>query len=62
MPLLDSEEDQVFDIDLAQKTFALQSLFEITADSKIGKETYLLMNEILAPEQTPVLRQRFDRS
>jgi general secretion pathway protein A len=47
-----------FDLSLAQATFDLQTRYSLLADSKIGSETYLLLNEILLPELTPVLRQR----
>jgi len=47
-----------FDSSLAQAVFALQNRYSIIADSKIGSETYLLLNEVLSPEETPVLRKR----
>jgi len=47
-----------FDLSLAQAVFALQNRYSIIADSKIGSETYLLLNEVLSPEETPVLRKR----
>lgn len=55
---LTSENDRVFDRDMSTKVFALQSLFGISADSAIGPETYLLMNELLSAETTPVLKPR----
>ena len=55
---LESESDRVFDRDMSRKVFALQSLFGISADSAIGPETYLLMNELLNPDSTPVLKAR----
>ncbi|RBP53165.1 ExeA family protein [Arenicella xantha] len=58
MPLLSDVGSTKFDLDLAQKVFALQSRFGIVADSKVGDETYTLMNELIAPETTPVLRPR----
>ena len=58
MPLLAQVDQPLFDLDLAQKVFALQSRFGIVADSKVGNETYILMNELIAPDSTPVLRQR----
>ncbi len=58
MPVALQVESDEFDLDLAQKVFALQTRFSILADSKIGDETYLLMNEVLQPESTPVLTQR----
>lgn len=58
MPLLAQLDQAQFDLDLAQKVFALQSRFGIVADSKVGSETYILMNELIAPDSTPVLRQR----
>lgn len=59
MPLLKSIDSDVFDLDLSQKVFALQTRFGITPDSKIGNETYMLMNEIIDPENTLVLKNRF---
>lgn len=58
MPILLSVESTLFDDDLVQKVFALQSRFGILADGKIGTETYLLMNEVLAPDATPTLKLR----
>lgn len=55
--LLDTESKE-FDLDMAQKAFALQTRFGLIADGKVGNETYLLMNELVSPETTPVLRQR----
>ena len=58
MPILRNVESAVFDAELVQKVFALQSRFSILADGKIGVETYLLMNEVLAADATPTLRLR----
>lgn len=58
MPLLLDVDSPKFDLDLAQKVFAMQSRFGIVADSKVGTETYTLINELIAPENTPVLRPR----
>ncbi|NNC98595.1 MAG: AAA family ATPase [Gammaproteobacteria bacterium] len=58
MPLLESLELPEFDLDMSQKVFALQTRFGIIDDSKIGPETYLLMNELVDPESTPVLNSR----
>ena len=58
MPGLDDLVSSVFDLPMAQAVFALQSRYSIIADSKIGSETYLLLNEVLSPDETPVLRQR----
>jgi general secretion pathway protein A len=58
MPGLDNLISTDFDLSLAQAVFASQTAYSLLADSKIGSETYLLLNEILSPEQTPVLRQR----
>ena len=58
LPVLQDIESVEFDLDLAQKAFALQTRFGIVADSKIGNETYLLMNELVSPDATPVLQQR----
>jgi general secretion pathway protein A len=58
IPLLNSIEATQFDLDMSQKVFTLQSRFGITSDSKIGNETYMLMNEIVSPDTTPVIRNR----
>lgn len=58
LPLLNSVTATQFDLDMSQKVFALQSRFGITADSKIGNETYLLMSEIVSPDTTPVISNR----
>ncbi len=58
MPILHELESTEFDLDVAQRTFALQTRFGIVADGKIGNETYLLMNELVAPDTTPVLQRR----
>ena len=58
MPLLQSVDSNRFDLDMSQKVFALQTRFGLTGDSRIGNETYLLMNELVAPDITLVLRQR----
>jgi len=55
LPLLNNTTDPEFDLDMAQKVFALQSRFGIYEDSRIGNETHLLMNEILSPQDTIVL-------
>jgi general secretion pathway protein A len=58
IPLLNSIEATQFDLDMSQKVFTLQSRFGITSDSKVGNETYMLMNEIVSPDTTPVIRNR----
>lgn len=58
LPNLNDLESSGFDDDMAQKTLALQSRYGLTADGKVGNETYLLMNELVAPDTVPVLRQR----
>lgn len=58
MPLVLDVSSPTFDADLTQKVFALQSRFSILPDGKIGNETYLLMNELLLPDATPVLTPR----
>ncbi len=58
LPVLDSIDSQSFDMDMSQKTFALQTHYSIISDSKIGYETYLLMNELVLPNTTPVLLNR----
>ncbi len=55
---LDDLTSSRFDLPLAQAAFSLQNRYSLVADSKIGNETYLLLNEILLPDDTPVLRQR----
>lgn len=57
-PVLRSADNPEFDLDMAQKLFALQSRFNIVADSKIGNETWLLMDEILRRNNQLVLRRR----
>ena len=58
LPNLNDLESSDFDDDMVQKTLALQSRYGLTADGKVGNETYLLMNELVAPDAVPVLRQR----
>ena len=55
LSVLDSVE---FDQDLSQKVLSLQTSYNIVQDSKIGNETYLLLNELTQPNLTPVLRSR----
>jgi len=59
MPPLQTVQSTVFDLDMSKKVFALQTRFAITPDSKIGNETYMLLNEIVDPQNTLVLRNRF---
>ncbi len=58
LPLLKSVNSSRFDLDMSQKVFALQTRYAVIQDSKVGNETYLLLNEILQPETTPVLSRR----
>ena len=58
MPAIDEQDSNVFDLSLAQAVFALQTRYGIIADSKIGSETYLLLNEVHSADETPVLQQR----
>lgn len=58
MPILNSVESTQFDLDMSQKVFALQSRFGIASDGKIGNETYMLINEIVLPDVTPVIVKR----
>lgn len=58
MPLLDSPDSVEFDLDVSQKTFALQTRFGIIGDSRIGNETQMLINELITPDTTPVLFKR----
>jgi hypothetical protein len=57
LPLLASATSDEFDMDMAQKVFALQTRFNILADGKIGNETWLLIHELLDSD-TPVLQPR----
>ena len=61
LPLLRSVDLNEFDADMSQKVFALQTQFGIAGDSRIGDQTYLLMNEIILPSKTPVLAQRISK-
>jgi general secretion pathway protein A len=58
LPLLRNVDSLEFDLDMSQKVFVLQTRFGINPDSQIGNETYLLMNEIVNSDQTPVLYAR----
>jgi len=58
MSILNELDSNKYDLEVAQKAFALQTRFGIVADGKIGNETYLLMNELVAPDATPVLQRR----
>ncbi len=50
----------LFDQALNEAVRTLQLKYALVSDGKIGSETYLLINEILAPEQTPTLRSRVE--
>jgi len=58
LPGLASQTSTLFDQDLEQKVFSLQTRYGLISDAKIGNETYLLMNEIDSSTTTPVLQQR----
>lgn len=58
MPLLSNLSSSLFDAELADKTTQLQLKFNIAADGKIGRETYLLINELLDQEGVPALVPR----
>lgn len=59
LPLLNAtSEPEVFDLDMSQKLFALQTRYEILNDSKIGNETWLLMSELVANPARPELTLR----
>jgi len=58
LPVLENTTNPIFDLDMSQKVFALQTGFKITPDSKVGDETYLLMNELVSPDSTPLLIRR----
>lgn len=58
MPMLESPDSSEFDMDVSQKTFALQTRFGIIGDSRIGRETQMLINELNWPDMTPVLSKR----
>ena len=62
MPLLDSIDASNFDEDLQSKTRQLQLKFGILADGRIGSETYLLLNEIVSPDEVPVLVNRIEQN
>jgi len=47
-----------FDVSLSNAITQLQIKYSLISDGRIGNETYLLINEILFPEQTPTLRLR----
>ena len=47
-----------FDQDFVDVISGLQLKYGLIADGRIGSETYLLINEILSPDQTPTLRFR----
>jgi len=53
-------QGELFDQALSEAARALQHKYALVSDGKIGSETYLLLNEILAPEQTPTLRSRVE--
>lgn len=58
MPILSNVDSPLFDDELAAKTRQLQLRFDIVADGKIGRETYLLINELLDSEGVPTLTNR----
>ncbi len=58
MPLLSNVDSSLFDDELAAKTRQLQLRFDIVADGKIGRETYLLINELLNSDGVPTLTVR----
>ena len=58
LPLLDNPDIPEFDADMTQKLFSLQTRFNIVNDSKIGNETWLLLNELSTNQRVPVLRRR----
>lgn len=58
LPQLTELRSTTFDADLSSKARLLQERFDILSDGKIGSETYLLMNELLNPEEVPVLFPR----
>ena len=62
LPLLNSIDATEFDIDMSQKVFTLQSRFSIAGDSRIGSETYLLINELTQADSPPVLFQRVSQN
>lgn len=54
-------QNTLFDQPLDEAVRAMQLKYALVSDGKIGSETYLLINEILEPEQTPTLRTRVER-
>jgi len=55
---LSDQQSRRFDAELATKTEQLQRRFGLQADGHIGRETYLLMNEMLNQANVPVLTKR----
>ena len=53
-------QSTLFDQALDEAVRAMQLKYALASDGKIGSETYLLINEILVPEQTPTLRARIE--
>jgi hypothetical protein len=58
LPLLSSESSLLFDEEMSTKLARLQFTYGLINDGKAGQETYLLINELLHPQKTPVLRSR----
>lgn len=58
LPKLASLDSTVFDLDMMQKTAALQHAYGLVDDGQIGSETHLLLNELADSELTPVLSKR----
>ena len=51
-------DNVLFDQDMSDKVALLQETFALSGDGLIGNETYLLMNELINSDVTPVLRKR----
>jgi len=58
LPLLDTIASSEFDQNMFQRVVLLQQSFGLSSDGQIGEHTYLLMNELVKPELTPVLTKR----
>ncbi len=58
LPVLKDASSDLYDFDMTEKITELQMRFGLMADGKIGRETYLLLNELLQATEVPVLQPR----
>ncbi len=58
IPPLANTTSTRFDFELTDKVTRLQERFDLQVDGKIGRETYLLLNELTQADNVPVLRNR----